>query len=219
MPIEPVFEDEADDLIDVDDLNGWLKSLDKPQWFVRRGNEIEGPYTLSDFFKLPLRSRFNTFPSDFCPALLPTDLIRAPGQTEWQPAGTIKGLFNELVLRNAAANFKQGDLNSLQDAFLSLSQIIDDPQECSDRHVWWKRGECQQLMAERRMTCQMSSRCSKRLITIFHIRSKPIPTATPSLCCQRTGGTGFLSIRSTCQPTKISLTILIDCCRGVVTVR
>lgn len=88
------------------------------QWYVRRGSHAEGPYTLSDFLDLPLRSKNNNIPSDLCPALVPTDLIRAPGQAEWQPAGTIKGLFNKLVL-----------------------------QECSDRQIWWKRGECQQFMA------------------------------------------------------------------------
>lgn len=117
------------------------------QWYVRRGSQVEGPYTLHDFFELPLRSQHKNIPADLFPALLPTDLIRAPGQSAWQHAGTIKGLFNNLALRNAAANLKQGDLNSLQDAFVSLSQIINDPQGCSDWRIWWKRAECQQYMA------------------------------------------------------------------------
>jgi TPR repeat protein len=81
-------------------------------FFVRRGNQEKGPYSLHDLLAMARKEK-----------LRPTDLVRTPrshGRSNWRPAGEIKGLF--------------GDRELFEDA---RRLVGDEPQHPDNREDWW----------------------------------------------------------------------------------
>jgi hypothetical protein len=111
------------------------------QWFVRQKSQEYGPIPFEPFALLVATGK-----------LAASALVNAPGNFDWEKAGTIYDLFGQKnASRFSIASKKMKDRcrSAVQDAAVDLTEIVED-QRSSTRAkqlALWRRGHCQKRMA------------------------------------------------------------------------